>query len=204
MRRVQSVHASPQYGRAIAAAADLLSRLRLEFVFVGSVARSAWLGSRVERGSLEVVVLMTPEQKSQVAMMANNRGFRVDRDEVEATTELDLIPLNFVDADGEVRVHILVASNALYGRMVSAGQNVILSREDGEGSPDLQGIPRSARDDKSIRIAAAEDLALLLSLAEDEESRRAAEMLIRLPDFDRNAYNRRLVSIGLPQMVVHE
>ena len=121
MRRVQSVHASPRYGRAIAAAADLLTRLRLEFVFVGSVARSAWLGSRVDRGSLEVVALMTPEQKSQVAMMAGNRGFRVDREEVEDTAELDLIPMHFVDPEGEVRVHVLVASNALYGRMVRAG-----------------------------------------------------------------------------------
>ena len=181
MRRVQTVHASPRYGRAIAAITDLLTRLRLEFVFVGTVARSAWLGSRVERGSIDVVVLMTGEQKNQVAMMAGNRGFRVDRDEVDATVELDLIPLNFVDPEGEVRVHVLVASNALYGRMVAAG----VAAETG-------------------RVAAAEDLALLLALSEDEESQRAAEMLVRLPAFDRAAYNRRLVSIGLPRLVVNE
>ena len=62
MRRVQTVHASPRYDRAIAAVADLLARLRLESAFVGSVARSAWLGSRVEQGSLEVVTLITSEQ----------------------------------------------------------------------------------------------------------------------------------------------
>jgi hypothetical protein len=51
-----------------------------------------------------------------------------------------------------------------------------------------------------LRVASAEDLALLMSLAEDP----AAELLIRLPDFDRRAYNERLISIGLPQLVVAE
>lgn len=180
MRRVQTVHASPRYGRAIATVADLLARLRLESVFVGSVARSAWLGSRVDQGSLEVVALMTSEQKSQVAMMASNRGFRVERDEVEHTAELDLIPLHFVDPEGEVRVHVLVASNALYGRMVRAGVAV-----------------------ESIRVAAIEDLALLFALGDDEDSQRAAAMLVRLPEFDRIAYNERLISIGLPHYVVN-
>ena len=180
MRRVPTVHASPRYDRAIAAVADLLARLRLEFVFVGSVARSAWLGSRVEQGSLEVVTLMTPEQKSQVAMMASNRGFRVDRDEVEHTAELDLIPLHFIDPEGEVRVHVLVASNALYGRMVRAGVAT-----------------------ETVPVASIEDLALLFALGDDEESQRAAAMLVRLPQFDRAAYNERLVSIGLPAFVVN-
>lgn len=181
MRRVQSVHASPRYDRAIAAVADLLARLRLEFVFAGSVARSAWLGSRVHQGSLEVITLMTSEQKSQVAMMAGNRGFRVDRDEVEHTAELDLIPLHFIDPEGgEVRVHILVASNALYGRMVRAGV---------------------ATD--SVPVAAIEDLALLFALGDDDDSQRSAALLVRLPQFDRSAYNERLVAIGLPDLVVN-
>ncbi len=181
MRGVQSVRASARYGRAIAAIADLLARLRVDFIFVGSVARSAWLGGRVERGSLELIALLGPEQKNQVAMMASNRGFRVDRDEIERSEELDLIPLNFVDPEGEVRVHVLVSSNALYGRMVAGGVNA------GE-----------------MRVASAEDLALLLALAEDDESQRAMQMLVRLPEFDRPSYNRRLISIGLPQMVVAE
>ncbi len=185
MRGVQSVRASARYGRAIAAVADLLARLKVDFIFVGSVARSVWLGSRVERGSLDLIALLGPEQKNQVAMMANNRGFRVDRDEIERSEELDLIPLNFIDLEGEVRVHVLVSSNALYGRMVAAG----VAAEAGGAAP---------------RIASAEDLALLLALAEDEESQRAMEMLIRLPEFDRPSYNRRLISIGLPQIVVAE
>lgn len=184
MRRVQSVHAIPRYGRAIAAVADLLARLRLEFVFVGSVARAAWLGSAVESGSLEVVALMSPEQKSQVAMMGGNRGFRVDREEVEHTAELDLIPLNFVDEDGEVRVNVLVASNALYARMVKSGVDC-----------EAGGL--------TFRVAAIEDLALLCALGDDDASHRAAAMLVRLPEFDRTAYNERLISIGLPELVVN-
>ncbi len=186
MPRVQNVHASPRYSRAIAAISDLLAKLRLEFIFVGTVARAAWLGSAVEDGALDVVVLMTPEQKNQVAMMANNRGFRVDRDEVEATAELDLVPLNFSDGEGgEVRVHVLVASNALYGRMVAAGMTV-------------------SAGDRQIRVATAEDIALLLALSDDEESLLTVGALFRLPDFDRAAYNSRLVSIGLSELVVTE
>ncbi len=180
MPPVQTVHAIPRYGRAIAAVTDLLSRLRLDFAFVGDVARAAWLGSSVDHGSLDVVVVMSPEQKNSVAMMANNRGFRVDREEVEHTAELDLIPLNFVDPEGEVRVHILVASNALYGRMVREGKTM-----------------------DSLKVAAIEDLALLFALSDDEDSHRAAAMLVRLPEFDREAYNSRLISIGLPQLVVN-
>src|SRR6185503_20825749 len=116
--RIPRVQASPRYERAIAALADLLSKLRLEAVFVGSVARSVWLGSRVDKGSLEVVALMNPEQKGQVAMMASNRGFRVDSDEVEHTAELDLNVLYFRDDDGAVGVDVIAASNALYGRIV--------------------------------------------------------------------------------------
>ena len=180
MPGVQTVHATPRYDRAIAAVADLLSRLKLDFAFVGNVARSAWLGSHVEKGSLDVVVVMTPEQKNNVVMMASNRGFRVDREEIEHTDELDLIPLNFRDADGEVRVHVLVASNALYGRMV-----------------------RDAKSTGTYKVASIEDLALLFALGDDEDSQRAASMLVRLPEFDRAAYNTRLISIGLPQMVVN-
>ena len=86
-------------------------------MFVGSVARAAWLGGLIDSGSIDVLGLMQPQQKNQVAMMANNRGFRVDRDEIEQTEELDLIPLTWIDEEGDVRVHVLVASNALYARM---------------------------------------------------------------------------------------
>ena len=120
MRRVQSVHASSRYGRALAAVTDFLTRLKLEFAFVGNVARSAWLGSRVECGSLDLIALINTEQKSQVAMMANGRGFRVEREEIDAEREeLDLDSARFADPEGTIRIHVLVGSNALYGRMVT-------------------------------------------------------------------------------------
>src|SRR5437016_3106072 len=106
-----SIHANRLYARAIEAVHELLTKLRLDFVFTGNVARAAWLGEAVESGSIDVLALMAPEQKNSVAMMASNRGFRVDRDEVTESEELDLVPMSF----DEIRVHVLVASNALYG-----------------------------------------------------------------------------------------
>ena len=169
---MQSVRATARYSRAIAAVSDLLTRLRLDFVFVGNVARSAWLRSRVERGSIDVMAVMSSEQKNQVAMMASNRGFVVDRDEVEQSEELDLIPLHFAD----VRIHVLVASNALYAKMIAAAQIV-----------------------KELRVASREDLALLLTLGEDAAG---ARQLISAPDFDRGRYNETLVAIGLRELVL--
>jgi hypothetical protein len=113
---------------------------------------------------------MKPEQKNQVAMMASNRGFRVDREEIDQSEELDLIPLHFDD----VRVHVLVASNALYAKMIAAARTV---------------------DD--LRVAAPEDLALLLMLSEDEAGVRE---LMADPKFDRTRYNETLISIGLREL----
>jgi hypothetical protein len=175
-----TVPATARYVRAIHAVAELLARLRIDFFFAGSVARAAWLGGDVGRGSIDVVALLKPEQKSQVAMMAGNRGFRVDRDEVEKTEELDLVPLTFVDAEGDVRVHVLVATNALYGTMFGAAREA-----------DVDGL--------AIKVPSPEDLALLLALAEDEVGVRA---LASSPGFDRAAYNRKLTSIGLREHVV--
>ena len=75
---MQTVRASARYGRAIDAVSDLLARLRISSIFVGSVARSAWLGSRVEQGSVDLIAVMKPEQKNQVVMMGSHRGFRAD------------------------------------------------------------------------------------------------------------------------------
>ena len=173
-----SLSATPPYAGAIRAVADLLTRLRIEHLFAGTVARAAWLGGDVARGSIDVIALLKPEQKNQVATMASNRGFRVDRDEVEQSEELDLIPLTFDD----VRVHVLVATNALYGSMFAAAR---------EASVD--GV--------AIKVPSPEDAALLLALAEDEVGVRA---LTSLAEFDRGAYNRKLSSIGLRELVVAE
>jgi hypothetical protein len=55
-----------------------------------------------------------------------------------------------------------------------------------------------------VHVVAAEDLALLLSMADDEDSQRDREMLLVRPGFDRHGYNERLRSIGLPALVVSE
>lgn len=178
---MQTVRATARHGRAIDALSDLLARLRIEFIFVGSVARSAWLGSAVDHGSIDVVALMRDEQKNQVAMMGSHRGFRVDRDEIANSEELDLVPMRFIDEEGDIRIHVLLATNALYGRMVTSGVE-------------------AGWNGRQLRVPQAEDLALLLSIADDP----SAEMMIRLPDFNRRSYNQRLVSIGLPHLAVAE
>jgi len=174
--------ATGRHARALRAIIDLLTRLRLDFALVGGVARSAWLGGEVASGSIDVIGVMGPQQKNQIAMMASNRGWRVDREEIEQSEELDLIPLNFVDEEDEVRVHVLVASNALYGRMVAAS--------------------RAAQfEELAIRVPAPEDFALLLALAGDDA---AVASLTHETLFDRHGYNEKLISIGLSGLVVAE
>jgi len=148
-------------------------------MFVGSVARAAWLGGLVDSGSIDVLGLMQPQQMNQVAM-ANNRGFRVDRDEIEQTEELDLIPLTWIDEEGDVRVHVLVASNALYARMFANARTVAFY-------------------EREIRVPAAEDVALLLSMSEDRDDVRS---LAASDGFDRRAFNEKLVSIGLRELAL--
>jgi hypothetical protein len=162
---------NPRYARAIEAVSDLLSRLRIEWIFVGGVARAAWLGGAIEGGSIDIVALMQPQQKNQVAMMASNRGFVVDRDEIEQSEELDLIPVHFAD----VRIHVLVASNALYAKMITGARSV-----------------------NNLRVASREDLALLLTLGEDAAG---ARKLMSAPDFDHGRYNETLLAIGLRELV---
>jgi hypothetical protein len=174
-RLMHPIRAAARYSRAIHAVAELLGRLKIDAMFVGNVARGAWLEAEIDSGAVDVIAVMTPQQKSQVAMMAANRGFRVERDELDATEELDLIPIHFVDEEGEVRVHVLLASNALYGRMVSVAIATQL-------------------DERTIRIPRAEDLALMLLMAEDAE---AVHRLTGMPQFDLAAFRERLASIGL-------
>lgn len=148
-------------------------------MFVGSVARAAWLGGMVDSGSIDVLGLMQPQQKNQVAMMANNRGFRVDRDEIDQAEELDLIPLTWID-DDDVRVHVLVASNALYARMFATARMIEFHS-------------------RQIRVPAAEDVALLLSMSDEHDDVR---VLAASDQFDRRAFNDKLVSIGLRELVL--
>lgn len=177
---MRTLRATPRYERAIAAVRDLLGRLRIDFILAGNAARAAWLGSEMTSGSVDVIGLLKAEQKNQVAMMASHRGFRVDPEQIAQSEELDLVPLNFLDPEGEVRVHVLVASNALYGTMVAAGSTVAIG-------------------DAEVKIPSAEDMALLLAMSDDEVAVRA---IAASADFDRAAYNRKLISIGLKEHVL--
>ena len=172
------IRASARHSRAIHATSELLTKLRIDFVFLGSVSSSAWIGSAGAEGAIDVLALMNAPQKNQVAMMASNRGFRVDRDELLQTDELDLIPLHFTDVEGEVRVHVLLASNALYGRMLSA-------------------CVEAAIDDRVVHVPRAEDLALLFLLSDD---RAGLSRLTALSEFDQAGFDERLQSVGLASM----
>lgn len=182
-----AVDATSPYQRAIAAVNDLLKGLKVDSLFVGGIARVAWLGGQVREGAIDALALLSQEQKNQAAMMASNRGFHVDRDEILATEELDLIPMKFRDGELDIRVHLLLASNALYGRIVAAGRSAACGQT-------LFKVPR------------AEDFALLLTVSGDDDSMRMRqELLLRTSDrFDRREFNERLVSIGLPRGVVGE
>lgn len=173
---MHAIRASARHSRAIHSTAELLTKLRVESIFVGSVARSVWLGEEIQRGSIDALALMNAPQKQQLAMMASHRGYRVEREEIEQTEELDLVPLNFVDDEGDVRVHVLLASNALYGRMVASGVAV----------------------DGNVRVPRVEDLALLLMMSDDHD---AVAKLRARPEFDHGAFDERLIAIGLGAQV---
>src|SRR5258707_410007 len=159
---VLTVRAAPRYSRAIHATVELLAKQRIECAFVGSVAQALWVG-----GSVDVLGLMQPQQKNQVAMMASHRGFRIEQAQIDQSEELDLVPLNFVDPEGDVRVHVLLASNALYAKMIGAARAATL-------------------DDAGIQVAAPEDFALLAGISGDDETLHA---VAGWPGFDRHAFN---------------
>ena len=176
---------SPARRHAVEAIDDLLSRLRMEHVFVGGVAHAVWLGEMFESGSVDVLALMAPQSVQQIPMMASNRGFIVDRDEVEAAAELDLVPLA-VPFEGEViRCHVLIASNALYASMMKRAVETSLG-------------------DRALRVIDAEDLALMLLLANEEKGNDAARRVIAAagPSFDLERWRQRLASIGISKTVL--
>lgn len=176
---MHEVRAAARFEGAVGAVAELLGKLRIDAMFVGRVAESAWLGEELTSGPIDVIAVMNPEQKNQVAMMASHRGFRVEREEIEAAEELDLVPLHFADAAGDVRVHVLLASNALYGRMVAAAKPARIGG-------------------REIRIPQAEDLALLLMMGDADEM---VGRLTAVDAFDQAAFHDKLISIGLRERV---
>lgn len=172
---MHAIRATARHSRAIHAVAVLLEKLKIDGMFVGHVARSAWFGEEVSGGAIDLLALMTAPQRNQLAMMASNRGFRVEREELESVEELDLVPMHFRDEEGEVRVHVLLATNALYGRMIAAGATAEF-------------------DGREVKIPRAEDFALLLLMGDDQDAVRS---LTAMPEFDLTAFRERLASIGL-------
>lgn len=126
----------------------------------------------MDEGAVDVLAMLSPERMRQVPVMASHNGFEVDSSEVEAAAELDLVPMRY---DG-IRVHVLMATNALYGQM-------------------LAGSVEASVEETSVRIVNAEDLALLHLMAEDDETVRT--MMGQVPELDVEALNRKLDSIGL-------
>jgi hypothetical protein len=169
-----AITADARRSSAIAAVSELLRKLRTDFAFVGSVARCAWVGEPVTAGAIDVLAALSAEGRHQVPMMAMHRGFLVDQQALEAAQELDLIPLRRPVEGEEIRIHVLIASNALYGLMV----------RDATTAPMAEG---------EVRVVTAEDYALMLMLAEEP----AFDIVSSLPGFDAPAFNRRLRSIGL-------
>lgn len=180
------VRADVVYESALRTVEELFSALRLDHVYVGEVAMAAWLGRELQHGSIDTLVLTSPERVQQIPMMAANRGFIVDPEKVEAARELDLVPMALVVEHTSIRVHALLASNALYAKMIPAA--VVA---------EFSGM--------RIRVVAAEDLALLVTMSDREDAPSLRDELIEAAgdDFNVERFNQRLVSIGLGEKMVH-
>jgi len=167
---------------AVRATEELLTRLQIPHAFVGEVALAAWLGRPAAVGSIDVLALITPDRSRQIPMMASNRGFLVDENELEETRELDLIPMRFAHESGNPRVHVLMASNALYSRMLGRTTEAELG-------------------DDMIPVVHAEDLGLMLAM---QDARDTLDSLVEAAAerFDADRFNETLVSIGLPRRVL--
>jgi hypothetical protein len=164
---------------AVRATEELLMKLQIAHAFVGEIALAAWLDRPAAAAPVDVLALLAPDRSRQVPMMASHRGFIVDEDEIERARELDLIPMRFAGPGGTPRIHVLMASNALYSRMLKRAFEVELG-------------------DDMIPVAHPEDLGLMLAMQD------ARETLAALADaagetFDRDRFNATLVSIGLPR-----
>jgi hypothetical protein len=162
---------------AARAIGEILSRQQVTHAFVGEIAIGAWTGRRVEAGAVDVLALVSPDRCQQIPMMASNRGFAVDAAEVEAARELDLIPMRWGDASGP-RVHVLMATNALYAKMLNRTVEARLA-------------------DSAVPVVHVEDLALMLVLS-DREDVTVDELSARAGDaFDAARFGETLRAIGL-------
>ena len=192
-----TIEGDPARLAAARALVGLMTRLRMGFAFVGDVARSAWLGVPLSKGgAVDLLALIPADRAGQIPMMASNRGFRIDPEEARRTEELDLIPMWWVGPDEEIRVHVLFATNALYGTMVRDAVSARLVAEDQDET--AEPAPEEAR------VVSAEDLALLLLMSEAEEAKGDLASLRRVASasVDPERLNRKLVSLGLASRVL--
>jgi hypothetical protein len=157
---------------------DILARQQVAHAFVGEIAIGAWTGRRVETGAVDVLALVSPERSQQIPMMASHRGFTVDPAEVEAARELDLVPMRWGGGEGSPRVHVLMATNALYAKMLNRTVEALLA-----GSP--------------VPVVHVEDLALMIVLS-DRDDVTVDDLAKAAGDaFDRAHFDETLRSIGL-------
>jgi len=157
---------------------DILTRQQVAHAFLGEIAIGAWTGRRVESGAVDVLALVSPDRCQQIPMMASHRGFTVDAAEVEAARELDLIPMRWGGDDASPRVHVLMATNTLYAKMLDRTVEALL-----EGAP--------------IQVVHAEDLALMLVLSDREDVTIDDLATAAGETFDRARFDETLRSIGL-------
>jgi hypothetical protein len=188
MRRVNELlqtSAAPPWQNAIAAIDELLERQKLAHAFVADVAHCVWTGKEVERGAVDVLAIVGFDQKGNIPMMAMHHGFVVDRQAIEAADELDVIPLGRVTDGIRVRIHVLVASNALYGTMVRDAVDAKVG-------------------DRRIRVVNAENLALMLIVSGTNNASLLLDELIAAAGdrIDRRRLNEKLTAIGLPHKVI--
>ena len=171
---------------AVAATTRLLEKLKIPSAWVGEVALAGWMAEPLgAAGAVDVLAVVPTDRSRQIPMMARHNGFHVDEEELRRTEELDLLPMTWrTDGDG-VRVHVLFATNALYGRMVREAEEATAG-------------------DSPIRIIRAEDLALLLLVGGMPGVKDLiARLRLRAGErFDAEALNRKLESVGLAGQVI--
>ncbi|HEY0787871.1 MAG TPA: hypothetical protein VGE86_04445 [Thermoanaerobaculia bacterium] len=166
---------------AAEAAAELFRELGAGCALVGDLAMRAWLGEDVPAaGTVDVLGMVQTERSRQISKIAPGHGFVIDAAEAERAEELDLMPMAWTAGERPVRVHVLFASNALYGRMVR------------------DAVPVATRS-APLKVIGAEDLALLMLVSDAPEAPSTiAKLRLRLGEaFDLGGLNRKLVSIGL-------
>ncbi len=178
------IHATDGFAAATAATLGLLAHLKIDHALVGAAAASVWIEEMAEDESVDVLGLLSPERMQQVPMMAANRGFKVDPEAVERTRELDLIPMVWPSDGSEVKIHVLVAMNALYSLMIRDAVDAKLG-------------------DQTVRVVRRSDYAVLLLVDDRPEAmKRLGDLVASMDDDEIEGLNAKLETIGLGSRAV--